>query len=92
MQAEETILKGTLKKPTDMVWTPPQNGQSLIKDDLPADTARQKEKRKTAKSWKNQVTDFMRDKSTEDEIAEDRDLWRLGIDRRFLSVQILTIS
>ena len=31
-----------------MVWTPPQNGrQSFTKDDLPADTARQEDKRKT---------------------------------------------
>ena len=33
----------------EMVWTPPQNGrQSLAKEDLPMDTARQGEKRKTA--------------------------------------------
>ena len=32
-----------------MVWTPPYNGRySLAKEDLPVDTARQKEKRKTA--------------------------------------------
>ena len=32
-----------------MVWTPAQNGrQSLDEGDLPVDTARQKEKRKTA--------------------------------------------
>ena len=32
-----------------MVWTPPQNArQSLAKDDLPMNTARQEEKRKTA--------------------------------------------
>ena len=32
-----------------MVWTPLQNGrQSLAKEDLPVDTARQEEKRKTA--------------------------------------------
>ena len=32
-----------------MVWTPPQNGRwSLAEEDLPVDTARYEEKRKTA--------------------------------------------
>ena len=32
------------------------------------------------RSWKNQVTDFMRSRNMEECIAEDRYIWRLGVD------------
>ena len=37
-------------------------------------------------SWKNQVTDFMRSRNVEEVMAEDRRLWRLGVDTRHLGV------
>ena len=37
-------------------------------------------------SWRNQVTDFMKSKGMEEDMAEDRHLWRLGVDGRLLAV------
>ena len=42
-------------------------------------------------AWKNQVTDFMRSKNMEESMAEDRHLWRLGMDRWLLPVYILIL-
>ena len=39
-----------------------------------------------------QVTDFTRNKNMEDEMTEDRCLWRLGKDRWLLAVYILIIT
>ena len=33
-------------------------------------------------SWKNQVTDFMKSRGMEEDKAENRHLWRLGVDGR----------
>jgi len=32
------------------------------------------------KSWRNQATGFMRGRNMEEDMAEDRHLWRLGLD------------
>ena len=37
------------------------------------------------KSWKNQVTNFMGSRNMVEDMAEDRNLWDLGIDRRLLA-------
>ena len=37
-------------------------------------------------SWKNQMTDFMRRRNIEENVADDRHLCRLGMDRRLLAV------
>ena len=37
-------------------------------------------------SLRNQVTDFMKSRDMEEDIAEDRHLWRLGVDGRLLAV------
>ena len=37
-------------------------------------------------SWKNQVTDFMRSRNMEQDMTEDRHLWRLGLDGWLLAV------
>ena len=37
-------------------------------------------------SWRNQVTDFMKSRGMEEDMAEDRHLWRLGVDGRLLAV------
>ena len=37
-------------------------------------------------SWRNQVTDFMKSRNMEEDMAEDRHLWRLGMDGRLLAV------
>jgi hypothetical protein len=37
-------------------------------------------------SWRNQVTDFMKSRNMEEDMAEDRHLWRLGVDGRLLAV------
>ena len=37
-------------------------------------------------SWRNQVTDFMRSRNMEEDMAEDRHLWRLGVDAGLLAV------
>jgi hypothetical protein len=37
-------------------------------------------------SWRNQVTDFMKSKNMEQDMAEDRHLWRLGVDGRPLAL------
>ena len=42
-------------------------------------------------SWKNHVTDFMGSRTMEDVIAEDRHFWGLGMDRRFLLVEVIII-
>ena len=34
----------------------------------------------------NQVTDFMRSRNLEEDMAEDRHLWRLGVDRWILAL------
>ena len=58
-----------------MVWTP--RGR--------------RRKGRPQQSWKNQVTDFMRSKNMEEDMAENRYLWRLGVDRRLLGVYVLLI-
>ena len=35
---------------------------------------------------KNQATDFMRSRILEEDMTEDRHIWRLGVDGRHLSV------
>ena len=35
-------------------------------------------------SWRNQVMDFMRNRNLEEDMAEDRHLWRLEVDGRLL--------
>jgi hypothetical protein len=37
-------------------------------------------------SWRNQERDFMRSRKMEEDMAEDRHLWRLGVERRLLAV------
>ena len=37
-------------------------------------------------SWRNKVTDFMKSRSMEEDMAENRHLWRLGVDGRLLAV------
>ena len=40
------------------------------------------------KSWKNEVTDFMRIKNMGEDTAEDKEIWRFGMDRRLLGVLV----
>ena len=42
-------------------------------------------------SWRNQVTDFIKSRGMEEDMVEDRHLWRLGVDGRLLAVYILYI-
>ena len=71
-----------------MVQTPPQNGrQSLAKEDL---TVHVRKRGRRQQSWRNQVTDFLR-RNTEEDMAEDRHLWRLGVDGRLSAEQIQII-
>ena len=57
-----------------MVWTSPQNGiQSLAKEDLPVNNARQEEKRKTA-TIMEELSDGEKQKP-EQAMADDRHLW-----------------
>ena len=37
-------------------------------------------------SWRNHVTDFMKCRNMEEDMAEDRHLWRLEVDGRLLAV------
>ena len=37
-------------------------------------------------SWRNLVTDFMKSRNMEEDMAEDGHLWRLGVDGRLLAV------
>ena len=37
-------------------------------------------------SWKNQVTDCMRSRNMEEDMVEDRHLWRLRVDGQLLPV------
>ena len=37
------------------------------------------------------MTDFMKSRNMEEDMAEDRHLWRLGVDGRLFAVQILYI-
>jgi hypothetical protein len=37
-------------------------------------------------SWRNQVTDFMKSRNMEEDMAKDRHLWPLGVDGRLLAV------
>ena len=37
-------------------------------------------------SWRNQVTVFMKSRNMEEDMAEDRHLWRLGVDGLLLAV------
>ena len=37
-------------------------------------------------SWKNQVTGFMKSRNMEEDMAENRHLWRLGGDGRILPI------
>ena len=39
--------------------------------------------------WRNQVTDFMRSRNKEEDMAENWYIWLLGVDRWLLAVQIL---
>jgi hypothetical protein len=43
-------------------------------------------RRRPQQSWKNQVTDFLRSRNLEEDMAEDRHLWCLGVDGRLLAV------
>ena len=43
-------------------------------------------RRRPQQSWKNQMTDFMRSRNLEEDMAEDRHLWRLGVDGLLLAV------
>ena len=52
----------------------------------PVDTAWQEVKRKTATIVEEPSDDFMRSKSTEEDVAEDRHLRSLGMDRRLLDL------
>ena len=36
--------------------------------------------------WRNQVMDFMKSRNMEEDMVEDRHLWRLGVDGRLLTV------
>ena len=38
------------------------------------------------------MTDLMKNRNMEEDMAEDRHLWRLGVDRRLLAVYFLYIS
>ena len=40
-------------------------------------------------SWRNQVTDFIKSRNMEEDKAEDRHLWRLGVEERLLKIWII---
>ena len=87
MQAQQSILDripkeqlkwyGHLLRMEDSRW--PKN----IYQFSPHDRRR---RGRPQKSWRYQMTDFMRSRNMEEDIAEDRHLWRLGVDGRFLAV------
>ena len=37
-------------------------------------------------SWRNQMTDFIKSRGMEEDMAENRHLWRLGVDGRLLAI------
>jgi hypothetical protein len=41
---------------------------------------------RSQQSWKDQVTDLMRSRNMEEDMAGDIHLWHLGVDGRFLAV------
>jgi hypothetical protein len=58
----------------------------LTKEDLRVDTGRYEEKWKTETIMEEPIDNFMRRRNMEEDIAEDRHLWRLGMDRRLLAI------
>ena len=55
----------------------------MAEDDLLVDNAQQEEKSYTTTFMKEL---FMRSTNMEEDMADDRHLWRLGMDRRLLAV------
>ena len=53
--------------------------------DLLVDTARQEEKRKTATIMEEPSDGFHKKQKHEEDMAKDRNVWRLGVDRRLLA-------
>jgi hypothetical protein len=49
-------------------------------------TSHDRRRGRPQQSWKNQVTDFMRSINLEEAMEKDRDLRRLGVDGRLLTV------
>ena len=45
-----------------------------------------RKKGRSQQSWRNQVTDFMRIRNMEEDMAEDIRFWRLGMHRHLLVV------
>ena len=45
-----------------------------------------KKRERPQQSWKSQVKDFMRSRNMEEDMAENRQLWHLGMDRQNLVV------
>ena len=87
MQAEQPILDRIQRK--QLKWY----GHHLRMEDsrLPKKiyqwTPHGRRKRgRPQQSWKNQVTDFVKSRNVEEDMAENRHLWRLGVDGRFLAV------
>ena len=70
MQAEQSILDRIQRR--QLKW----DGHLFRREDS----------RWPKQSWKNQVTDFMRSRNMVEDMADDRNLWCLGVDGRFLAV------
>ena len=47
---------------------------------------RRRSRGRPQQSWRKQVTDFMKSRNMEEDMTEDRHLWRLGVDGRLLAV------
>ena len=72
-----------------MVWTPPQNGKlSLVKEDLPVDTSRQEEKRKTIAIMEEPSDGLKRGRNMEEDMAEDRHFLGFGYGQTALSCTV----
>ena len=87
MQAEQLILDGIQRK--QLKWY----GHLLRMEDyrwakkIYQWTLHGRRRRgRLQQSWRNQVTDFMRSRDMEENMAENRHLWRLGVDGRLLAV------
>ena len=63
--------------------------EELAKENLPVTAHSSKRRGRPQQSWKNQLTDFMKSRNMEEDMAEDRHLWGLGVDGRLLALWIL---
>ena len=81
MQGEQTVLDRIQRR--QLKW----HGHILRMEDS-GQSGRMRRGR-PQQSWRNQVTKFMKSRNMEEDMAEDRRLWRLGVDGWLLAYSFL---